>query len=148
MANILITFYKDGHSEFHYVIGDDTIIEMERKFYSDPEVKKVISANTNNLPPSQYLSAIYFDVNENINYHREQAVQIKLSEIRQKRNDLLKKLDVPYQIAWQRKNNEEMDKIGGQMELLRNLPQTVNLERFDKSIDIINYDPFKELNIK
>jgi valyl-tRNA synthetase len=150
MNPILITYYKDGSkivSSFGSVLTEE---EALKKVFSDEASTKDVERNVFIANPegslADYNSYSVVDKDNKVTVDdRMKLIDKKVEEIREVRNDLIQKLDIPFMIALEEKNEKKQQDIALFKNKLRDITQNLEFDKIDNLEDIFRYNPFNNV---
>tara|TARA_Y100000593_G_scaffold82439_1_gene154901 strand:- start:3538 stop:4257 length:720 start_codon:yes stop_codon:yes gene_type:complete len=150
MNPILITYYKDGTKLVSSFQAGVTEEEALKKIFVDETSIENVERNVFIGNPegslSDYESYSYIDEDHKVRVdNRIKLIDKKVEEIREIRNDLLQKLDLPFMIALEQKNEHKQDEIAFLKNKLRNITENLEFDKIDSLENIFKYNPFNNV---
>jgi hypothetical protein len=149
MNNNLIIFYHDESRDvysFPVNKSEEAALEDFRLMRPDvqgEDIKKYFYVTEDETAPDTYGN--FFNLSEDLKLTmnmRSYTIDKKDTEIRQKRDAFLKRLDLPFMLSLEDDNEELKNHIKEIKIFLRDLPENLKYDELKDSADIVKYNPF------
>jgi hypothetical protein len=147
MNNILLVVFEDFSCNVCHMKSAQTTEEAYNKV-SGLFTQKVIYyrfISKEELPVMGFQSALKANPDFSLTFDRSKLINAKNALVRLYRDKLLSSLDLPYQIATQKKDDKAANKLAIKAQFLRDLPKALNYSEISSYDDIINDNPFNNV---
>ena len=131
MKKPVLIYFKDHHQIVIHLEQDKNtenkinyIINSKGYRLSDVLVRKVMD----DIPLAYHHCYKY--VNNKLTLNKESVIKCKINMLRNRRDEILKSLDLPYMIAAERDDTKKKTALMFQRQMLRDLPSKINLDHY------------------
>ncbi len=138
----LLIYLKNNQQFIIHFKGDDNKLDKVLKAKKLSRDDILIIKELNNIPLAYQHSFVLKD--NKLELDKNLIIENKIKLIREKRDELLKSLDIPYMIANETNNVEKKKTLGFQRQVLRDIPNKINLHNLSIE-NIFKFNPFYNL---